>query len=78
MRDDIITLPIPGAAKRYARRKGLKSMMRQPQDFAHVNHLLMNPTWRSNRFGIKTVGSQIGKSTGIKDSLDFARQIIGG
>lgn len=42
-RDDIGKLPLPAAAKAYARRKGLKSMMRQPKDFTHVNAMLLNP-----------------------------------
>jgi hypothetical protein len=43
MRDDIDKLPLPKEAKAYARRTGLKSMMRQPKDFAKVNAMLLNP-----------------------------------
>src|SRR4051812_41993420 len=43
MRDDIGKLPLPPAAKAYARRSGLASMMRQPRDFTRVNAMLTNP-----------------------------------
>lgn len=43
MRDDISSLPLPTIAKQYARRKGLRSMMRQPKDFERVNAVLSNP-----------------------------------
>lgn len=42
-RDDIDKLPLSPGAKAYARRSGLKSMMRQPGDFARVNAALTNP-----------------------------------
>lgn len=42
-RDDINKVPIPPAAKAYARRHGLQSMERQPKDFRRVNAMLMNP-----------------------------------
>jgi hypothetical protein len=42
MRDDVWKLPLPAMAKRYARRKGLKSMMRQPKDFLKVNAMIIN------------------------------------
>jgi len=35
-RDDLGSLPIPPSAKRYARRKGLKSMQRQPKDYVQM------------------------------------------
>lgn len=68
-RDDINSLPLPAAAKAYARRKGLKSMLRQPKDFAHVNHLIMNPTWKKNRFQQHAVGTKMGGSGGMKESV---------
>lgn len=43
MRDDINKLPLPDAAKRYARRKGLATMKRQPKEFSAVNAMLTNP-----------------------------------
>jgi hypothetical protein len=43
VRDDIGTLPLSAKAKAYARRKGLKSMMRQPDDFVAVNAEITNP-----------------------------------
>jgi hypothetical protein len=43
MRDDIDKLPLSKEAKAYARRTGLKSMMRQPKDFAVVNAQITNP-----------------------------------
>jgi hypothetical protein len=42
-RDDVWKLPIPRAAKLYARRSGLRSMMRQPDDYVKVNAMLTNP-----------------------------------
>ncbi len=42
-RDDISKVPIPLAAKAYARRHGLRSMERQPKDFRRVNAMLTNP-----------------------------------
>jgi len=42
MRDDIDKLNMPDNAKRYARRKGLASMQRQPHDALKVNATLYN------------------------------------
>lgn len=56
MRDDINKLPLPPAAKRYARRKGLKSMMRQPRDFLRVNAMLTNPGKRNKMRSYDAVG----------------------
>lgn len=49
MRDDIDILPLPAKAKAYARRKGLASMMRQPDDFVAVNAEITNPG-KPNKF----------------------------
>lgn len=48
-RDDINQVPIPAAARAYARRGGLRSMERQPKDFARVNAMLTNPG-KPNKF----------------------------
>ena len=60
-RDDISKLPLPAAAKRYARRKGLRSMMRQPKDFKHVNALLTNPG-RPDKFKNYDVSGKVHKA----------------
>jgi hypothetical protein len=60
-RDDIDQLPLPPAAKRYARRGGLKSMLRQPKDFLAVNHQIINPTWKEDKFTVHTVGRVLGE-----------------
>lgn len=64
-RDDVWSLPIPAAAKRYARRKGLASMMRQPKEFQRVNAMLMNPgkpdKWRNYDAGELASGGAVGK-----------------
>lgn len=41
--DDLANLPLPAAAKAYARRGGLKSMINQPKAFQKVNAMLTNP-----------------------------------
>lgn len=64
-RDDIGKLPLPRAAKAYARRHGLRSMMRQPRDFQHVNALLTNPG-RPDKFKNYDVAAKVLKA--IKDS----------
>lgn len=77
-RDDIEKLPLPAAAKAYARRSGLKSMMRQPKDFAAVNAALTNPG-KVNKVKNYTAGqSTAGQSVdtmqhAIKDS---AAQVV--
>lgn len=60
-RDDIGSLPLPAAAKRYARRKGLAAMQRQPAEFKRVNAMLMNPgkpdKWKNFDVGASTSGA---------------------
>lgn len=73
-RDDIAKLPIPKIAKAYARRTGLKSMMRQPKDFAAVNAKLMNPTWKRNKFKLHSVGQTLGNPRG--GMKEAARRVI--
>lgn len=61
-RDDIDKLPLPDAAKRYARRKGLKSMEQQPKPFQKVNAMLLNPG-KPDHFKNYTTGeTTMGKS----------------
>ena len=50
MRDDIDKLALPRIAKAFARRGGLKSMMRQPKDFLAVNKVLVNPGLKGDKF----------------------------
>lgn len=61
-RDDIGKLPLPTAAKRYARRKGLAAMKRQPAEFKRVNAMLMNPgkpdKWKNYDVGSSTAGAK--------------------
>ena len=49
-RDDVSSLPLPATAKRYARRCGLKAMMRQPEEFQAVNAMITNPTKPDRKF----------------------------
>jgi len=64
MRDDLKDLPLPKAAKAYARRSGLKSMMRQPKEFQKVNAMLMNPgkpdKFKNYEIGRTTDGKRLG------------------
>jgi len=46
MRDDINTLAIPASAKKYARRKGLKSMLNQPKDYIRVVSDITNQNFK--------------------------------
>ena len=58
-RDDVWKLPLPAAAKRYARRRGLKAMMRQPQEFQAVNAMITNPVLRSRKFRNYDFGEKV-------------------
>jgi len=74
-RDDIGKLPLSAGAKAYARRSGLKAMMRQPRDFARVNAEITNPG-KPNKVKNYTAGqSTDGKGVdsmknAIKDSAE--------
>jgi hypothetical protein len=77
MRDDINKLPIPKAAKAYARRSGLKSMMRQPKDFTKVNAMLTNPgkpnKVKNYEIGQTTDGKPLSKQ---KNAIKEAHAIV--
>jgi hypothetical protein len=61
MSDEINYLPLPPEAKRYARRKGLRAMQRQPQDFIDA---------------VAAVTNQKDKQYGFRNSESLARQIV--
>lgn len=69
--DDLRKLPLPAAAKRYARRRGLKAMMRQPRQFQRVNALLTNPG-KPDKFKVYTATPTVPHA--IKDST--ARKLV--
>lgn len=77
MRDDIDKLPLPKAAKAYARRSGLKSMMRQPKDFQKVNAMLLNPgkpdKFKEYEVGRSTDGKRLGS---MKHAIKEAEEIV--
>ena len=54
MRDDLKKLPLPPEAKAYARRGGLASMKRQPQDFINMMAAVTNQ--RHLKKGFKNTG----------------------
>ena len=58
-RDDIDSLPIPKAAKSYARRSGLASMKDQPKQFQAVNAMITNPG-KKDKFQNYTAGETTG------------------
>jgi hypothetical protein len=55
-RDDIGKIPIPPAAKRYARRSGMAAIKRQPFEFQKVNAQLTNPGKRDHFQNYDAVG----------------------
>lgn len=80
MRDDIHTLPISREAKAYARRKGLKAMMRQPKDFLKVNAQLTNPG-KPDRFqnyddGENAQGGKVGDRNLLNRKHETAQAVV--
>jgi hypothetical protein len=75
MRDDVWKLPLSGKAKRYARRRGLRSMMRQPDDFVAVNAELTNPG-KPNVFKNRDAVGLVKKSMKGYHGESRARKII--
>jgi len=77
LRDDIDKLPLPPAAKAYARRKGLAAMKRQPRQFQAVNAMLTNPgkpdKFKEYTAGRTTSGTVPAPKHAIKDS---ARRLV--
>jgi hypothetical protein len=83
MRDDIDKLPLPKAAKAYARRSGLKSMMRQPKDFQKVNAMLLNPgkpdKFKEYECGRTTTGGRLSSQKhAIKEAEEIVNTLLDG
>lgn len=80
MRDDINKLPLPKAAKAYARRTGLKSMMNQPKQFQKVNAMLMNPgkpdKMKNYDNGETTTGKRGAPEKAIKEAAEIVDALL--
>ncbi len=57
--DDLKNLPLPPEAKAYARRKGLASMKRQPQDFINVMAAITNQKRLKREFKSTDAGGKV-------------------
>lgn len=80
MRDDINKLPIPKAAKAYARRTGLKSMMDQPKQFQKVNAMILNPgkpdKMRNYDVGVTTDGKKPAPKKAFNEAQTVVDQLL--
>jgi hypothetical protein len=64
--DDLPKLPLPAEAKSYARRSGLSSMKRQPQDFINMVAAVTGQKDRQHGFKNRDEGGKVAKA--IKES----------
>ena len=74
MRDDLDKLPLPPEAKRYARRKGLASMKRQPQDFLDMCAAVTNQKDRQYGFKNKDDAGKVPHT--FKESVDRTLRLL--
>jgi len=73
-RDDLKKLPLPPVAKAYARRKGLASMKRQPQDFINVMAAITNQ--KHLQKGFKNTDSSGKVPHAFKESVALALALL--
>lgn len=82
MRDDIDNLAIPKAAKAYARRTGLKSMMDQPKQFQKVNAMIMNPgkpdKMKNYEVGVTTDGKKPAPQKAFNEAHELVEKLLEG